>query len=373
MIYNEFKGMKLSHLGLGAMRFPVIDGKDGQIDEVAVEKMIALAMENGINYYDTAWVYHDGQSEIVLGKMLSKYPRDSYYLATKFPCFNRSDMDKPEEIFEKQLEKCGVDYFDFYLIHNVCDRNIDFFMEENNPLLGYLLEQKANGRIRHLGFSTHATNDNFARFLDAFGEHMEFCQIQLNYLDWSLQKASEKVALLNKRNIPIWVMEPLRGGKLATLPEQATALLQQMRSEDNVPAWGFRFQQSVPGVTMVLSGMSNEEQILANLKTFESRKPLNAEEMSGLLEIAKKMVAGVPCTSCRYCTTYCPQELNIPRLIELYNEHKYSAGSFVVKTALGALPEEKQPSACIGCRSCESVCPQKIKISEVMADFVASM
>ena len=373
MIYNEFKGLKLSALGMGTMRLPLIDGKNDQIDEAASAKMIAVAMECGINYYDTAWGYHDGNSEIVMGKLLSEYPRDSFYLASKFPGYDLANMEKIQEVFEKQLEKCQVEYFDFYLIHNVCEKNVDAYLDEKYGLLNYLLEQKAKGKIRHLGFSTHASFEQFKRFLDAYGEHMEFCQIQLNYLDWFLQRACDKVELLNERNIPIWVMEPLRGGKLSTLSEWATASLLELRPDEKVPAWAFRYLQSVPGVKVILSGMSNEEQILDNVRTFECDCPLNDREMSVLMDIAEKMVAGVPCTACRYCTSYCPQALDIPKLLELYNEHSFSQGGFLAPMYLGTLPVEKQPSACIGCRSCEAVCPQKIKISETLADFATKL
>ena len=373
MIYNEFKGLKLSALGMGTMRLPLIDGKNDQIDEAASAKMIAVAMECGINYYDTAWGYHDGNSEIVMGKLLSEYPRDSFYLASKFPGYDLANMEKIQEVFEKQLEKCQVEYFDFYLIHNVCEKNVDAYLDEKYGLLNYLLEQKAKGKIRHLGFSTHASFEQFKRFLDAYGEHMEFCQIQLNYLDWFLQRACDKVELLNERNIPIWVMEPLRGGKLSTLSEWATASLLELRPDEKVPAWAFRYLQSVPGVKVILSGMSNEEQILDNVRTFECDCPLNDREMSVLMDIAEKMVAGVPCTACRYCTAYCPQALDIPKLLELYNEHSFSQGGFLAPMYLGTLPVEKQPSACIGCRSCEAVCPQKIKISETLADFATKL
>lgn len=373
MVYNDFKGLKLSNLGMGTMRLPVIDGKNDQIDEAAAAQMIAIAMEHGINYYDTAWGYHDGNSEIVMGKLLSQYPRDSFYLASKFPGYDLANMDKAEEIFEKQLEKCQVDYFDFYLIHNVCEMNVDAYLDEKYGILAYFLEQKAKGRIRHLGFSAHASFDVFKRFLDAWGEHMEFCQIQLNYLDWAFQKACDKVALLNERNIPIWVMEPLRGGKLATLSDGATAKLRGLRPEEGVPAWGFRYLQSIPGVTVILSGMSNREQTLDNLRTFETSRPLNEDEMAALNEIAAKMLSGVPCTACRYCTTYCPQGLDIPWLLELYNEHSFTEDGFIAPMALEALPAEKQPDACIGCRSCEAVCPQQIKISEALADFVTKL
>ena len=217
MVYRDFQDLKLSALGMGAMRLPVIDGDDARIDEAAAEQMVAYAMEHGVNYYDTAWGYHNGNSELVMGKALSKYPRDKFYLATKFPGYDLSNMPKVKEIFEKQLEKCQVEYFDFYLFHNVCEMNIDAYLDEKYGIFEYLMEQKKNGRIRHLGFSAHGSYDVMKRFLDAYGEHMEFCQIQLNYIDWTFQDAKAKVELLKEHNIPVWVMEPLRGGKLATL------------------------------------------------------------------------------------------------------------------------------------------------------------
>ena len=368
MIYKDFKDLKLSALGLGCMRLPVIDGKDGQIDEEATAKMVALAMEQGINYYDTAWMYHEYTSEVVMGKVLKEYPRDSFYLATKFPGMKHEVRDNPASIFEKQLEKCQVDYFDFYLVHNLSDKSIDAYVDDNDKVMPYLLEQKEKGRIRHLGLSVHASTETLKRFLDKWGEHIEFCQIQLNYIDWNLQRASEKVALLNERNISIWVMEPLRGGKLAALSEENTAKLKALRPDEGVPAWGFRYLQSIPGVTMVLSGMSNEEQLLDNIQTFSSSKPLNEEEMKAIAEIAAEMSGGVPCTACRYCTTVCPMGLDIPRLLQLYNEYTFSNSEFIAYT-VADMHKEKRPSACLGCRVCERMCPQNIKIATVLADF----
>ena len=374
MVYRDFQDLKLSALGMGAMRLPVIDGDDARIDEAAAEQMVAYAMEHGVNYYDTAWGYHNGNSELVMGKALSKYPRDKFYLATKFPGYDLSNMPKVKEIFEKQLEKCQVEYFDFYLFHNVCEMNIDAYLDEKYGIFEYLMEQKKNGRIRHLGFSAHGSYDVMKRFLDAYGEHMEFCQIQLNYIDWTFQDAKAKVELLKEHNIPVWVMEPLRGGKLATLPEKETAALKALRPDEEIPAWAFRFLQSIPEVTMVLSGMSNAEQMKANIETFETDKPLNEKEMRALLSIADGMLNGtLSCTACHYCVSHCPKELDIPNLLELYNEHSFTGGGFIAPMALSAVPEEKWPSACIGCRSCEKVCPQQIKISEAMADFAAKL
>lgn len=375
MIYRDFQDLKLSMLGMGTMRLPVVDGDDAKIDEAAAAEMVAYAMENGVNYYDTAWGYHSGNSELAVGKILSGYPREKFYLATKFPGYDLSNMDKVEEIFEKQLEKCRVDYFDFYLFHNVCEMNIDAYLNKSYGIYDYLVKQKENGRIRHLGFSAHGSYDVMKRFLDAYGEKMEFCQIQLNYLDWTFQDAKAKVELLKEHGIPVWVMEPLRGGRLASLAPEYEGRLKELRPDENIPAWAFRFLQSVPGVTMILSGMSSFEQVKDNIHTFETDRPLDEKEMDALLEIADHMLSRrtLPCTACHYCTAHCPQELDIPSLLALYNEHVFTEGGFLAPMALSALPEEKRPTACIGCRSCEAVCPQQIKISEAMADFAEKL
>lgn len=375
MLYKDYQDGKLSALGLGAMRLPVMDGDDSKIDEEKTAEMVACAMEKGINYYDTAWGYHGGNSELVLGKILSGYPRESYYLATKFPGYDLSNMGKVEEIFERQLEKCRVEYFDFYLFHNVCEMNIDAYLDEQYGIFAYLMKQKENGRIRHLGFSAHGSYDIMKRFLEAYGEHMEFCQIQLNWLDWNFQNAKAKVELLKEYGIPVWVMEPLRGGRLASLPETDVAKLKALRHDEEIPAWAFRFLQTIPEVKVVLSGMSNMEQLQDNIHTYETDKPLTEEERKTLLGIAEEMVKkdSLPCTACHYCVSHCPKGLNIPELIELYNEHCFTGGGFIAPMALMAVPKEKLPSACIGCKSCEAVCPQQLKISAAMADFAGKL
>lgn len=372
MIYKPFQDLQLSALGFGAMRLPVAGGKDEAVDEAAAEAMVSLALERGVNYFDTAWGYHGGNSELVLGRALGKHPRERFFLADKFPGYDLSNMDKVEEIFNRQLEKCQVDYFDFYLFHNVCEMNIDPYLNPEYGILDYLKRQKAEGRIRCLGFSCHGGLDVMKRFLDACGDSMEFCQIQLNYLDWTFQDAKAKVELLREWNIPVWVMEPLRGGQLARLPEDAAARLKELRPSENAPGWAFRFLQAIPEVTVVLSGMSDLVQLEENLGTFSSDAPLNEAEMAVLLGIAAEMLGKktVPCTACRYCVGYCPQALDIPMLLRLYNEHSFCDGNgFLAPMALAALSKEKQPSACIACRSCERVCPQGIKISQVLDAF----
>ncbi len=371
MIYRRFQDLELSALGLGAMRLPVLEGDDERIDVPAAEEMVAYAMEKGVNYYDTAWGYHGGNSELVLGAALSRYPREKFYLASKFPGYDLSNMPRVREIFEKQLEKCRVDYFDFYLFHNVCEMNIDAYLDDGKyGIYTYLMEQKRLGRIRHLGFSAHGSVETIRRFLEAYGKDMEFCQLQLNYVDWSFQADKEKVELLREWNIPVWVMEPLRGGRLASLPAADEAKLRALRPQETVPAWAFRFLQSIPEVVVTLSGMSNLEQLRENIAIWETDAPLNGEEKKTLLGIAEGMMTGIlPCTGCHYCVSHCPMGLDIPRLLELYNEHSFTGGGFIAPMALQAIPAEKHPSACVGCRSCEAVCPQGIRISEAMSDF----
>ncbi len=375
MIYRDFQDIKLSALGMGCMRLPVGAGGDADVDRAQLREMVALAMEKGVNYYDTAWGYHGGASETAVGEALSAYPRESFYLATKFPGYDLSNFPKVKEIFEKQLEKCRVDYFDFYLFHNVCELNIDAYLDPRFGVRDFLVEQKKNGRIRHLGFSCHGELPVLKRFLEAYGKDVEFCQLQLNFLDWTFQHGREKVELLKEYGLPVWVMEPLRGGSLASLAPEHEARLRALRPGETIPAWAFRFLQSVPEVTMILSGMSNLEQVKDNLRTFETDAPLSDGEMRALGEIAEEMLSKktLPCTGCRYCTEYCPQGLEIPRLIALYNEHAFTEGGFIAPMALMAVEKDKWPSACLGCRSCEQVCPQGLKISEAMADFAEKL
>ena len=374
MIYNEFKGLKISALGMGTMRLPT--KKDyNDIDEEATYEMVKYAIEKGINYFDTAWGYHGGNSEIAMGNVLSKFPRESYYLATKFPGYDVSNMDKVEQIFEKQLKRLKVDYFDFYLFHNVCEKNINEYLDPQYKIYEYLLEQKRLGRIRHLGFSTHGSFETMQRFLDAYGKDMEFCQLQINYLDWKFQSAKEKVEMVAKLGIPVFVMEPVRGGKLATLPEEYSKILAEANKDYSAPEWAFRFVQNIPEVVLTLSGMSNFQQLKENIDTFEERKPLTEREENALMRVTDAMIekTSLPCTSCRYCTDHCPMELDIPKIIELYNEHTMTGGGFIAPMVIGTLPESKRPAACIGCQSCEAVCPQQIKISDMMRDFASKV
>lgn len=374
MIYNAFQDMKLSALGMGNMRLPVVDGNDAAIDEAATEAILDSCMAHGINYYDTAWGYHSGNSELVVGKLLQKYPRESFYLASKFPGYDLSNMGKVEEIFEEQLRKCRVSYFDFYLFHNVCEMNIEQYLDPQYGTHAYLMEQKRNGRIRHLGFSAHGDIPTIRRFLEAYGKDMEFAQIELNWFDWKFQNAKGKLELLKEWNIPVWVMEPVRGGQLANLQAEDAAKLKAARPDEGIPAWSFRFLQSLPQVTMTLSGMSSLQQVMDNIATYEESKPLTDEEMKLLLSVADDMIrrTTVPCTACHYCVSHCPMQLPIPDLLRLYNESMAAGpGAFIAPMALSAFAQNQQPSSCIGCHSCEQVCPQQIHIPDALADFAA--
>ncbi len=375
MIYKDFNGIKLSALGLGTMRLPLNSEDSSDINEEKTAEMVDYALKSGINYFDTAYPYHGGKSEVVIGKILNKYPRDSYYLATKFPGFDLDKSSRVAEIFEEQLAKTGMEYFDFYLFHNVCERNIDWYTDEKLGIFNYLIEQKRNGRIKHLGFSSHGSYDTVKRFLEAYGSELEFCQLQINYIDWDFQDAKRRVELLKEYNIPVWVMEPLRGGKLANLADQFADRLKELRPEEGIPAWGFRFLQSIPEVTMTLSGMSNMEQLEDNIKTFSEDKPLNPEEMKCVLDLGAEMVqkSALLCTACRYCTEKCPRGLDIPKLLRIYNDYVFSGSVDLAKKGLKDIPEDKLPTACVGCRACESVCPQLIKISEAMREFAGKL
>ena len=366
MEYTQVCGEKLSRLGFGCMRLPL--RKDQSIDEAVLDRMVDYAMAHGVNYFDTAWPYHGGRSELAIGKSLSRYPRDQWFLADKYPGHQIASSYDPADIFEQQLVKCGVDYFDFYLLHNVYENSIGVYRDPRWNILPYFLEQKRLGRIRHLGFSTHARPDTLAAFLDEAGDSMEFCQIQLNYVDWTLQNAREKYDLLTERNIPVWVMEPLRGGKLAALSDEDTARLRAVRPEESTAAWSFRWLRNLPNVHMVLSGMSDFDQMRDNVATFSGGLSQTREEAALLAEIAEGLKNALPCTRCRYCCDGCPMQLDIPMLIHAYNDIRF-ASSMTVPMQFDALPEEKKPSACIGCGACAAVCPQKIDIPAAMQDF----
>ncbi len=375
MLYHDFHGKKLSALGLGCMRLPVCGEDNSAIDMDAAREMVKYAIENGVNYFDTAWGYHGGQSEPVMGELLKAYPRDSFYLASKFPGFLPEYTDKIEEVFEKQLARCQVDYFDFYLLHNVNDTSVELYLDPKYRMLDYLLEQKRRGRIHHLGFSVHASKANIRRFLEVYGEYMEFGQLQLNWLDWEHIDTKGMTDLLTAHNIPVWVMEPVRGGSLVNLNPVFEARLQALNPRRSNVEWAFRFVQSVPQVVMTLSGMSNLKQLKQNIAIFEEHQPLNAAEIDTLMTIGRDMMNkdAVPCTACRYCVPECPAGLNIPYLASVYNASVYAGKAYTLPEEFSALSPEGLPSACISCGACEKVCPQNIKIYDMMTKFTEKL
>lgn len=369
MIYTNFQELKLSMLGMGGMRFPC--HPDGQVDMEKTGELIDMCIRSGINYFDSAWFYHHGKAEEVIGSLLKKYPRGSYYLATKLPWSGYDTAEGMKKLFYTQLERTGAGYFDFYLLHNVSDDNVKIFTDPELGIIDFLQEQKRKGIIRHFGFSTHGSIPMLESFVEKYHSILEFCQIQLNWLDWTLQNAKRKVELLNQYNIPIWVMEPVRGGSLAALSAEQEASLKALRPEESIAAWSFRFLQGIPGVTMVLSGMGTPEQIADNIRTFTESKPLNEQEQKTLLSIADDILAQktLTCTRCKYCVDDCPAGLEIPKLLALYNQMCLIRDQLNVEQLEKEVGREQFPTACVGCKTCESKCPQNIHISEIMAAF----
>ncbi len=364
---------EIKRFGFGCMRFPT--NSDESVNYEETEKMIDYALKNGVNYFDTAYVYHSGKSETVLGSVLKKYPRESFMIANKYPGHQIADTYYPEPIFLEQLERCQVDYFDYYLLHNVNENSISVYKDEKWGILEYFKKQKELGKIKKLGFSCHCSVELLKEFLDYCGDAMEFCQIQLNYLDWTLQDGKAKYDLLTERNIPVYIMEPLRGGKLATLPPNATEKLNALNENTTPVEWAFSFLLNLPNVKMILSGMSEFSQVKENIEIFKNYKPLNETEVNALLDVAEDLKDSVPCTGCGYCLKDCPMGLNIPFMISIYNELKIQK-AVATRIRIDALPEDKQSTACIGCGLCAQNCPQKIDVPTELSnlsDILASM
>lgn len=372
MYYKNFMGMKLSALGMGGMRFPCKDGNDAMPDQEKVNRLIDECLESGINYFDTGWGYHGGNSEKVLGEALRRHQRDTYYIASKFPGYFQKYFGKVEQVFEEQLCRCGLGYFDFYLLHNVWENNVDDYLnEKEHGTISYLKEQKRRGRIRHLGMSTHGKVETVERFLKEYGEEIEFVQIQLNWFDYEYQNAKGMLDLLKVYEKPVFVMEPLRGGRLCSLERVYLEKLARLQPEWDEVEWAFRFLQSIPEVTMVLSGMSNLEQVRRNCELYQNEQRLKVQDFNALDEIAKEMAEGwgIPCTACRYCIKECPKGIEIPEVLGKYAEYMNSIGAFSKEAEFRGL----KANSCIGCKRCEGVCPQKINISALMKKIKESM
>lgn len=374
MIYRTFKGKKISLLGFGCMRFKA-DPSTGEVDQAKVNEMFDLAIEAGVNYFDTAYPYLGGKSETAMAEALSRYPRESYFIADKFPGHSINRPIDNIALFNRSLEKCRTDYFDFYLLHNINEWSEEKYESEEYHILPDILKMKEEGKIKSLGFSFHGGPEFLEEFLTRHEGEFDFVQIQLNYLDWTLQDAKTKYEIIARHGLGVWVMEPCRGGKLASLPESQSAKLKALYTSsgttDDFPSdasYAFRFLQELPEVKVVLSGMNEVAQVKDNLHTFEKEWLLTDEERSTLMEIAENLKAGVPCTACRYCCDGCPAGLDIPYLLQCYNDYKFEA-SITPSMRLDALSEEKLPSACIKCKKCTHACPQGIDVPSILAEL----
>lgn len=349
--------LSLPLLGFGMMRLP--RQSNGKIDEALAEKMIGKALKSGLNHFDTAHMYHRGDSERFVGKVLSKYPRKSYTLASKMPWYAK-DQAGLERIFNEQLKRCNTTYFDFYLIHNLNPRSWGIAKKLNT--YEFLLKKKAEGKIRHLGFSFHGKPALLQEIVAA--KKWDFALIQINALDWNgAYRSREQYEILTKNNIPVMVMEPLRGGSLANLNKHANEILKNRDKNASIASWMFRFVGTLPNVLCVLSGMSRMEHLEENIKTFTSFKPLSNEEQTTLslaIGAYQKRLA-VPCTSCRYCLP-CPTGVNIPAVFTAYNEYKLNGDRKAFLKKIKAFPAETGPAECVNCNKCISKCPQHIKI-----------
>ncbi len=366
MQYQDFYGRKISRLGLGGLRFPEVEGTPNVIDRQAGQKVVDAAVANGINVFDTAYSYQDGDSEKFLGEALSKYPRDSFILGTKFYVAYSDDI---EAVFEAQLKRCKVEYFDYYMLHCLDEGTIKDYMDEEKGYLAYLLKQKEMGRIHRLGFSSHAAPETLERFLNWYDD-FDMALIQLNYLDWTMLEGKQQYEILKKHGIPVWVMEPMKGGSLSSLNKEAADLLKKADPQASLSAWGFRFLQGLSGVQVVFSGMSDAAQVAENAEIFDAANPLQETEQEVLKSAAAAFMKtmGVPCSGCRYCSGICPAGLDIPLLLKGYNEHCISGETWKI----GLLSETKSASECLSCGACIARCPQKIDIPAVMKKISAA-
>jgi predicted aldo/keto reductase-like oxidoreductase len=368
MQYVRFKDeVELSRLGMGNMRFPTVGGVPGApIDREKAQGIIDQVVACGVNYFDTAYFYHNSESEPFLGDALAGYPRDSYCLADKYSLPANPDY---RVVFEEQLKRLKTDRIDFYLLHGIMDHLADEYL--TNGCVEYLMEEKRAGRIRYLGFSFHGSPETLLRVADH--HPWDFAQIQLNYYDWMYNTAKRQYEILTDRGIPIMVMEPVHGGQLASLTPEANALLETAMPGRSIASWAMRWLMRLTNVAVVLSGMSDLHQVEDNVRSFSEYAPLSDAESDLLMKACAlyRSSVAVPCTSCRYCVSDCPAGLNIPRLLSVYNEYKFD-GAWRTAT-LRDLPEDKQPSACIGCGACASHCPQGFDIPNLLSELAEVM
>lgn len=364
MQYKVFReDITLSRLGLGAMRFP--ETEDHQIDYPKAKEIIDLCYHSGINYYDTAYIYNGGQSEVVLAKALREYPRRTYYIADKYN-FQASRDYRAQ--FAQQLEKMELEYIDFYLLHGIQDNFVDDILACG--CIDYFHEMKRTGKIRYFGFSFHGNDESLKKVLEAYDD-WDFAQIQLNYYDWEYGNQQSQYKTLKAAGLPMMIMEPVHGGLLARTDTPWAKKMLAMEPERSVASWAMRWLLGLDGIQVVLSGMGSMEMVRDNVKTFTEDKSLNAEESALVKEAAKAIWNSIamPCTGCRYCMPNCPMGLDIPDLLVQYNDAKVDPyGGWRLQGLLG-MPEEKRPTACIGCGACTEHCPQQLPIPKAMQEM----
>lgn len=369
MKYTTFKNKEISRLGFGLMRLPMKE--DGSIDNEEGQKMIDYALANGINYIDTAYKYHGGESENFAGAALAKHPRESYYLTDKLPTWLCSTEDDAKKIFEDQLAKCRTEYFDFYLLHSIDEESWPDIPRLH--MIDYLKEEKASGRIRHLGASFHCGPDLLRQILTEYGDDLEFIQLQLNYMDWDYYGVKELYEIGREFDKPIVVMEPIRGGMLANpLSDAAKEALDSTGTGASYASYALRFINEKEGILITLSGMSNLEQMKENIEIFNGPQ-LNDAENAAIEQAVKALQADilVPCTGCNYCYE-CPAGIKIPDLFKMYNEAASKGFHWIWGSLSGQYNAlEATGKDCIGCGNCESHCPQKIKIIDLLKEIDA--
>ena len=361
-------GKKISLLGFGCMRLPVIDQESQLIDVEKAEAMVDRAYAAGVNYFDTAFVYHKGKSEGFIGKALGKYPRESFYLADKLPIWSVKVPEDVDSLFAKQQERCQVSSFDFYLAHSLNREYYPRYKAANAH--ENLLRKKEQGLIKYLGFSFHDNADLLETILSE--NQWDFVQIQLNYIDWDACDAKRLYELLVEHNLPAVIMEPVRGGALASLNDTAVSILKKADPGASAASWAIRYAASLPNVMTVLSGMTTMEQLEDNLKTMADFRPLSDAERAVLAEAAAayKASGAIACTGCRYCMD-CPEGLDIPRVFALYNHYCVSKSRIHFDNNYKSLRESEQAHNCIACGACVERCPQRLDIPEHVRDIAA--
>lgn len=366
--------MEKYQFGFGCMRLPLLDAADQlSVDYPLTEKLIDTYLKQGFTYFDTAYTYHGYHGEEMVKKVLvDRHPRESFELATKLPLRDFRDEEDLENIFNEQLEHCGVDYFDYYLLHNM-GTNV-YQKCRKYDAFGFAARKKEEGKIRHLGMSFHDMPELLDEILGKYGDLLDFVQLQITYMDWEQPNVQSRRCLevANKYGKPVFVMEPCKGGTLVNLPDEALRLMKEYAPEASAASWAFRFAASQEGVVRVLSGMNSMEQLMDNTATFKEFKPITEEEMAiidQVREIIEKNTP-IPCTACSYCTHGCPKQIAIPEYFALYNSIARTTGSFSSQASYYNNISLRHGKAgdCIGCRQCEKACPQHLPITDYLKD-----